>query len=121
MISREAHFLESRLFDTDSSTVVPAVMAALTGRGLLAIRSFDLRSALAAEVACECPHHGTATCTCQFVVLLVYGDAVQPVVLTFHCRDGQTQAQIIRDAATVPDPRLTEQVMAALAASLPLK
>ncbi len=121
MTSREASLSESRLFDADSWTVVPAVMAALTGRGLLVIRSFDLRSALAADVACECPHHGTARCTCQYVVLLVYGDAVQPVVLTLHCRDGRTQAQIIRDATTVPDPRLTEQVMAALADSLPVK
>ncbi len=114
MNDRETSLWESIVFDVDSATVVPAALAALTRRGLYVVRSFDLRSALAADVACECPDHGTAQCTCQFVVLLVYGDAPQPVTLTIHCRDGWTQAQIVYDAMTHPDPHLAEQVMMAL-------
>lgn len=113
---------EGILFNSDSENTAQAVMAALARRGLYVVRSFDLRSALDQFGGCECPHHGTAQCNCQFVVLLVYGDPStgsgrdvgEPVVLTSHSRDGQTDARIVHDAVTVPDPRLAEQVMAAL-------
>lgn len=101
-------------FQVDSAIVVPAAVAALTRRGLQAVRSFDLRSALAANMACECPHHGLSPCDCQWVVMQIFGDTVQPVVLTVHGREAWTQVQIVRDATTVPDPRLAEQVVAAL-------
>ncbi|GEM_PF-1189130 len=115
----------SILFDFDGETVTRAATAALMRRGLHVVRSFDLRSALTPHVNCECPHHGTAQCTCQFVVLLVYGGpstlplvarqvAAAPLVLTLHSHDDRTSAQIVRDAANVPDPHLAEQVMAAL-------
>jgi hypothetical protein len=48
-------------------------------------------------------------------VLLVYGEAAAPLVLTLHSHDDRTSAQIVRDAANAPDPHLAEQVMAALA------
>jgi hypothetical protein len=59
-------------------------------------------------------------------VLLAYGDPSTgsggaPVVITAHSRDAQAQVQIVRptgmlrdDANSRPDPRLVEQVMAAL-------
>jgi hypothetical protein len=47
-------------------------------------------------------------------VLLIYGEAVAPLVLTLHSHDDRTSAQIVRDAANAPDPHLAEQVMAAL-------
>jgi hypothetical protein len=105
---------ESIVFDFDGATVAQAATTTLTRRGFYVVRSFDLRSALAAHAKCECPHHGAAQCTCQFTVLLVYGDAPQPVTLTIHCRDNQTQAQIAHDATTQPDPQLAENVMTAL-------
>lgn len=101
-------------FDLDGATVVPAATAALTRLGLYVVRSFDLRSALATQADCVCPQHGTAQCTCQFAVLLIYGDAPQPVTLTIHCRNGQTQMQIIHDPAAPPDPDLAEQIMRGL-------
>ncbi len=105
---------ESLVFNFDSATTTKAVMVALTRRGLYVMRSFDLQSALSAHGGCECPHHGTAQCNCQFVVLLVYGEAAEPVVLTTHSRDGQTQARLVHDATTIPDPRLAEDVLAAV-------
>ena len=104
----------SILFDACGETAAQAATAALTRRGFRVLRSFDLRSALAAHAECECPHHGTAQCTCQFVILLVYGDAGDPAVVTAHSREAQANVQIVRDATTRPDPRLAEQVMAAL-------
>ena len=128
---------ESILFDCNGETAAQAATEALARRGFRVVRSFDLRSALAplaAHADCECPHHGTAQCTCQFVVLLVYGDPSAepalslskgsggaPVVITAHSRDAQAQVQIVRptgmlrdDANSRPDARLVEQVMAAL-------
>jgi hypothetical protein len=105
---------ESIVFNFDSETATKAAIATLTRHGLHVVRSFDLRSALIAHDGCECPHHGTAQCDCQFVVLLVYGDAAEPVVITMHSRDDRTEARIVRDATTIPDSRLAEVVMAAL-------
>ncbi len=114
MNDREASLWESILYDGNGETAAQAATEAFTRRGFRVVRSFDLRSAMATHADCECPHHGTARCTCQFVVLLVYGESGAPVVITTHSRDAQAQAQIVHDANTRPDPRLVEQVMAAL-------
>ena len=116
---------DSILYDCNGETAAQAATEALTRRGFRVVRSFDLRSAMAAHADCECPHHGTAQCTCQFVVLLAYGESGAPVVMTAHSRDAQAQVQIVRptgtglkavrdDANSRPDARLVEQVMAAL-------
>jgi hypothetical protein len=112
---------ESLVFNFDSQTAIKAVMTTLARHGLHVIRSFDLQSALGAHGGCECPHHGTAQCNCQFVVLLVYGEAslrggkaAEPVVITTHSRDNRTEAKIVHDAAAIPDPRLAGEVLAAL-------
>ncbi len=108
---------ESILYDSNGETAAQTATEALTRWGFRVVRSFDLRSALAPLAAhsdCECPHHGTAKCTCQFVVLLVYGASGAPAVVTAHSRDAQAQVQIVHDANSRPDPRLVEQVMTAL-------
>lgn len=108
------HRWGSVLFDSCGETAAQAATAALTRRGFRVSRSFDLRSALATHADCECPHHGTAQCACQFVVLLVYGEVGDPIIVTAHSREAQANVQIVRDATTRPDPRLAEKVMAAL-------
>ncbi len=116
---------ERLVFNFDSETSTRAMLAALTRHGLSAQRSFNLQSALGAHNGCNCPHHGTARCNCQFTVLLVYrarpasqaprvGEAAEPLVLTTHSRDNQTEARIVHDATITPDPRLAEVVMTAL-------
>jgi len=76
-------------------------------------RSFDLRSALHDQPDCPCPHHGTAQCTCQYVVLLAYEEAANapPAVLTAHECDGITR---VRVAAGQPGERLSWSLLAAL-------
>ena len=101
-------------FNSTGEAAARTATTALIRCGLHVVRSFDLRSARTPHVNCDCPHHGTAQCTCQFVVLLVYGEAAAPLVLTLHSHDDRTSAQIVRDAANAPDPHLAEQVMAAL-------
>ncbi len=119
---------DSVLFDACGEAAAQAATVALTRHGLRAVRSFDLRSALTSHADCECPYHGTAQCTCQFVVLQVYrdaspgdGEAGDPVVVTAHSRDAVARVEIVRpasgicdDATARPDPRLAEKVMAAL-------
>ncbi len=125
---------ENILYDCNGETAARAATEALTRRGFRVVRSFDLRSAMTTHADCECPHHGTAQCTCQFVVLLAYGapstepalslskgSGGAPVVITAHSRDAQAQVQLVRptgmlrdDTNSRPDPRLVEQVMAAL-------
>jgi hypothetical protein len=102
------------LFNADGETTGQAITAFLSRQGYQVRRSFDLRSALAAHGDCTCPYHGTSHCTCQFVVLLIYGHAAGPVVVTAHSYDAQTHLRVVQDALTQPDPHLAGQVMAVL-------
>ncbi len=102
------------LFNCDGETAAQVAVQALERRGFRVVRSFDLRSALSTHTDCDCPHHGTDQCTCQFVVLLVYAQAGAPVVVTAHSRDSQAEVQVVRDANTHPDAQLAEQVMTVL-------
>ena len=105
---------QSVRFDCDSEMATQTATQSLAKLGLRVVRSFDLRSALATHAGCECPHHGSEQCTCQFLVLLVYGPAGAPVVVSAHSRDGQAELQIVQDANTYPDAGLADQVMSAL-------
>jgi hypothetical protein len=80
--------------------------------GIRLERSFDLRSALNDQPACPCPHHGTAQCTCQYVVLLAYEEAASaPPVLTVHECDGITR---VHTATGQSGERLSWSLLAAL-------
>ncbi len=86
----------------------------LSGSGLRIIRSFDLQSARSAHVECACPHHGTAECTCQFVVLLVYGHTGAPVTLVAHGQDGFTWFSLVDTPRQPADSRLRAKITQAL-------
>ncbi len=98
----------------DAEAAAEAVTAALSARGLRVQRSFDLRSARAGHSDCACPHHGTAQCTCQYVVLLVYGARGAPGVLTFHGQDAECTGEVVEDGDTPPNRQLGSTLMAAL-------
>jgi hypothetical protein len=86
----------------------------LSSVGLQVVRSFDLRSARMAHAECACPHHGTAQCTCQFVVLLVYGRGGAPVTLVVHGHDGQTWLSLVDIPQQPADMRLATKIAQAL-------
>ena len=98
----------------DGETATLMVTEALMRRGLRVVRSFDLRSAITGHHQCACPHHGTAQCLCQYVVLLVYAASGAPAVVTAHGRDGSTELQIVEDPNAPTDPAVTRLVLAAL-------
>ena len=92
------------------SRLVEPVERALIGEGLWAFESFDLRSVRALHEGCSCPHHGSAECTCEMVVLLVYPAAGDPVSLVLDGRDGQTCVFIAAETAGAPPASAVEMI-----------
>ncbi len=86
----------------------------LESAGLRIANSFDLQSARAALSHCTCPHHGTAVCDCQMVVLLVYGADGSPATLVAHGHDGQTWLSLVETPEQRPSPQLKESIQLAL-------
>ncbi|MDP1713321.1 MAG: hypothetical protein Q8L41_01125 [Anaerolineales bacterium] len=78
--------------------------------GLRVMRTFDLHTARHALKDCPCPHHGTSACDCQMLVLLVYGEALEPVTLILHGNDGQTWLSI----ADTPNQKTNIKTVAAI-------
>ncbi len=70
--------------------VLADIQEALARKGLRSLETFDLQAARLGAADCPCPHHGTAECDCQMVVLLVYGASGSPVTLILHGSDGET-------------------------------
>ncbi len=85
-------------------------IALLAGSGLRTIRSFDLQSARSAQGDCTCPHHGTAQCTCQFVVLLVYGPTGAPITLVAHGQDDYTWFSLVDTPLQPADYKLRAKI-----------
>ncbi|MGB3715780.1 MAG: hypothetical protein WA996_15245 [Candidatus Promineifilaceae bacterium] len=76
--------------------------------------SFDLRETRTAYTNCPCPHHGTAACDCQIVVLLVYGADGSPATLLVHSSDGRTWLSLTDYPGQRPSPSLRAAILTAL-------
>lgn len=90
----------------------------LENAGLRVTNSFDLQSTRTASYPYTCPHHGTADCDCQMVVLLVYGSDNRPATLVTHGHDGQTWLSLVETAEQRPSPHLKEAIELALKPSM---
>jgi hypothetical protein len=97
-----------------SEEAVRWITEALALADLQVATSFDLRMARAAHTECGCPHHGTASCDCQMVVLLVYGTDACPATLVVHERDGLTYMSLVDTPGQRPSSRLTATIFAVL-------
>jgi len=86
----------------------------LENAGLRVANSFNLQSARTAAYPCTCPHHDTADCDCQMVVLLVYGSDNRPATLVAHGHDGQTWLSLVETPEQRPSPQLKEAIERAL-------
>ena len=62
----------------------------LLGAGFRVVQTFNLQVARLAYPDCPCPHHETSACTCQMVVLLIYGKQEDPATLVIHGQDGRS-------------------------------
>ena len=70
--------------------VLKSVKEKLTGTGFRVVQTFNLQIARQAHLDCPCPNHGTTYCTCQMVILLVYGRQEDPATLILHSQDQTT-------------------------------
>lgn len=86
----------------------------LVHAGLRLLRTFDLHAARDGAAGCTCPHHGTAACDCQMVVVLVYAPTGAPVSLVIHGNDGQSWLSLIDR----PDQRADPSTMLAIQMAL---
>jgi len=86
-------------FSTSHEAAISWITQLLTPLGLLVKPSFDLQVARSAHNSCACPHHGSALCDCQIVVLLVYDGEDGPVSLILHSQDGTTFLSMADKAA----------------------
>jgi hypothetical protein len=88
-----------------SEQVIPELVNALQRRGLRVTITFDLQLARANQVDCQCPHHGTERCTCQYAVLLAYARRGKTSVyrtITIHGRDQQVWLSLLK-SPKLPD------------------
>lgn len=77
--------------------VVGRLIDSLTARGLEVHLSFDLQSArreLADPEGCLCPYHGTAVCSCQYIVVLAGRPGLRPVSIVAHGHEDQTRISL---------------------------
>ncbi|MGB0384235.1 MAG: hypothetical protein ACPGWR_05355 [Ardenticatenaceae bacterium] len=84
--------MEHLSWHKNCQAVIESVRQALEAHGWRVLRTFDLQSArsILPRIACNCPHHDTPQCTCQYAILLVYGTTPTPVLIVVHGRDGWT-------------------------------
>ena len=68
------------------------------------METFDLHDARLGLADCPCPHHGTAACDCQMIVLLIYANGASPVTLILHGNDGQTWFSLVNNPAQQAAP-----------------
>lgn len=83
--------------DIQCSKFVEPLKQALSDNGLWSIQSFDLQSARALHDNCTCEYHGTNSCTCQLIVLLIYRALDDPITLVLDGRDEQTYIFIVEE------------------------
>lgn len=79
----------------NSETSLAMIIEVLSEHGLQVERSFDLKIGQEADLKCSCPHHGTALCDCQIMVLLIYGGKKGPETVVAHSQDGRTHFSLV--------------------------
>lgn len=78
--------------------VLRALKRAFVDVGLDVVQSFDLqsaRSSMPKQDLCACPDHGTADCTCQYVVVLVRREGHAPLSVEIHGHDDRTYVSLV--------------------------
>ena len=93
---------------------VSKVTDILNETGLRVMVSFDSHHVRAIGSRPVCPHHGTADCDCQVVILLVYDEGQQPATLLAHGQDGETWISLAAAPGQRPPARLEKKISKAL-------
>lgn len=102
--------------DQTCGEVLRRVKALLSAAGLRPVQTFDLNAVRNGLHECACPNHGAEACDCQMVVMLVYGDASEPVTLILHGNNGQTWLSIVENPLQSADAKASTEIKQALEA-----
>jgi len=94
------------LWNAPCDEAVALLRQRLNQAGLATTATFDLRSAGIPSLDCPCPHHGTADCDCQMVVVLVYSASGPPATLVAHGHDGRTLFSLEQTSGLSSSPLL---------------
>ena len=84
--------------------------AELSQAGMSVVQTFNLHTARLALRDCACPSHGTESCDCHVIILLVYGETPEPANLLLHGNNGQTWVSITDPAAQQVDAALVTRI-----------
>jgi hypothetical protein len=93
---------------------VARITDVLQGSGLRVMTSFDSQLTRTTATPSACPHHGTADCDCQIVVLLVYDKNGRPATLSAQGQDGETWISLVVAPGQRPSSRLENKIKQAL-------
>lgn len=96
------------------SEAVTRVTDTLNDAGLRVMMSFDSQRTRERVTPAACPHHGTADCDCQIVILLVYGADGRPATLLAHGQDGETWISLVVAPGQRPSSRLESKIKQAI-------
>ena len=83
--------------------------------GLQVLRTFDLQAARAGQGNVHCPRHPGGGCTCQVVVMLVYGAGYAPVSLVVQECGRRAWFELVDTPEQRADPALQAAIRQALA------
>jgi hypothetical protein len=89
----------------------------LTERGLVARKTFDLqlaRRSLSISKEMSCPHHGSARCTCQYLVLQINRGSGSPSFVVLHGYDNSTMVALLSAAGEKVDGGIATELCKAL-------
>jgi hypothetical protein len=100
--------------ETSCESALQWAKAQLSGTGLRIVQTFDLQMARHGLHDCSCPNHGTEACDCQMVVLLVYGEAIEPATVVLHGNNGRTWVSIADNSQHRINAKLARTIQQAL-------
>lgn len=89
--------------------------------GLQTVRTFDLQATRLVHLDCPCPHHGTAQCNCQMVVLLVYQGNTPPATMVIHGNDETSWFYLINTPQQPVGQHLEKNIQAVLSLDMDAK
>ncbi len=99
-----------------TEAIVAWLMRLLSASGFQVERTFDLQAARQAHADCPCPHHGTKSCACQMIVLIVHSED-QLTTIVAHGQDKRTSLCLVGGTNQFIDKRIFQALLPALGES----
>ena len=109
----------SQFMPLDCNHAASLLTGWLSALGLSVVRSFDLQATRSVqENRCVCPHHGTAHCTCQWIVLLVYGTQAESLTLVLDGQENHSWLNVVDQPGQTADLHLAKMIFETVEAEM---